>query len=64
VVVLASQDNDSYYFASYGHFGIHETMLRDEVRTGSYERAIEAAGEAAIRGKVVLDVGCGTGVRV
>ncbi len=29
-----------YYFDSYSHFGIHEEMLRDEVRTLSYMNAI------------------------
>jgi hypothetical protein len=29
-----------YYFDSYSHFGIHEEMLKDEVRTRSYMNAI------------------------
>jgi type I protein arginine methyltransferase len=29
-----------YYFDSYSHFGIHEEMLKDEVRTKSYMHAI------------------------
>jgi len=29
-----------YYFDSYAHFGIHEDMLKDEVRTKSYMNAI------------------------
>ena len=29
-----TQDNDTYYFHSYSHISIHETMLRDTVRTG------------------------------
>ena len=33
-------DNDSYYFRGYAHWGVHETMLTDTVRTGGYERAI------------------------
>mmetsp|Transcript_19638 Transcript_19638/g.25876 ORF Transcript_19638/g.25876 Transcript_19638/m.25876 type:complete len:357 (+) Transcript_19638:218-1288(+) len=50
-----------YYFDSYSHFGIHEEMLKDEVRTRSYMNAIE--GNAHLfRGKTVLDVGCGTGI--
>ena len=35
--VLTSAD---YYFDSYSHFGIHEEMLKDEVRTKSYQNAI------------------------
>ncbi len=31
-----------YYFDSYSHFGIHEEMLKDEVRTRSYMNAIGA----------------------
>jgi hypothetical protein len=29
-----------YYFDSYAHHGIHEEMLKDEVRTRTYEMAI------------------------
>jgi len=29
-----------YYFDSYAHFGIHEEMLKDEVRTTSYRNSI------------------------
>lgn len=29
-----------YYFDSYAHFGIHEEMLKDEVRTCTYRNAI------------------------
>ena len=50
---------EARYFASYQRVGIHETMLRDEVRTGAFAAAITPA---LFRGKVVLDVGCGTGV--
>ena len=32
---VTSQD---YYFNSYAHFGIHEDMLKDGARTGSYRR--------------------------
>ena len=37
-------------------------MLRNEVRTSAYERAITTNAEVLFRGKTVLDVGCGTGV--
>lgn len=50
-----------YYFDSYAHFGIHEEMLKDEVRTKSYMNAIEK-NKHLFAGKVVLDVGCGTGI--
>ncbi|EKX37628.1 hypothetical protein GUITHDRAFT_158580 [Guillardia theta CCMP2712] len=50
-----------YYFDSYAHFGIHEQMIKDSVRTGSYQEAIER-NRKVFEGKVVLDVGCGTGI--
>lgn len=50
-----------YYFDSYSHFGIHEEMLKDEVRTKSYRDAI-IKNAHLFKGKVVLDVGCGTGI--
>ena len=36
-------------------------MLKDSVRTGSYRNAI-LNNPAIFKGKVVLDVGCGTGI--
>lgn len=50
-----------YYFDSYSHFGIHEEMLKDEVRTLAYKNAIER-NKHLFEGKTVLDVGCGTGI--
>lgn len=50
-----------YYFDSYSHFGIHEEMLKDRVRTQSYMQAIEK-NKHIFEGKIVLDVGCGTGI--
>lgn len=50
-----------YYADSYGHFGIHEEMLKDEVRTRSYMNAILRNAHLFV-GKTVLDVGCGTGI--
>lgn len=57
------KDNTSkdYYFDSYAHFGIHEEMLKDEVRTKCYMNAIEK-NKHLFAGKIVLDVGCGTGI--
>ena len=49
------------YFDSYANIKIHEQMLKDVERTGVYRTAIEG-NAALIKGKVVLDVGCGTGV--
>jgi protein arginine N-methyltransferase 1 len=41
--------------------GIHEEMLKDEVRTMSYRNAIYQS-QHLFKDKVVLDVGCGTGI--
>ena len=49
------------YFSSYSHFGIHEEMLKDEVRTRSYMLAC-INNKEQFAGKVVLDIGCGTGI--
>ncbi|KAJ8294801.1 Protein arginine N-methyltransferase 1 [Rhodotorula toruloides] len=50
-----------YYADSYAHFGIHEEMLKDEVRTLSYRNAMWH-NKHLFKDKVVLDVGCGTGI--
>ena len=50
-----------YYFDSYAHFGIHEEMLKDEVRTLSYRNSM-LHNAHLFKNKVVLDVGCGTGI--
>mmetsp|Transcript_10204 Transcript_10204/g.12380 ORF Transcript_10204/g.12380 Transcript_10204/m.12380 type:complete len:340 (-) Transcript_10204:154-1173(-) len=61
--LAAAEDMTSkdYYFDSYSHFGIHEEMLKDEVRTRAYMNAIEQ-NRHLFKDKVVLDVGCGTGI--
>lgn len=41
--------------------GIHEEMLKDQVRTLTYRNAIYH-NKHLFKGKVVLDVGCGTGI--
>lgn len=50
-----------YYFDSYSHYAIHEEMLKDEIRTSTYRKAIEW-NQHLFQGKVVMDVGCGTGI--
>ncbi|CAL5186368.1 unnamed protein product [Lathyrus oleraceus] len=50
-----------YYFDSYSHFGIHEEMLKDTVRTKTYQNVIYQ-NRFLFKNKVVLDVGAGTGI--
>ncbi|CAL9227328.1 unnamed protein product [Arabidopsis halleri] len=50
-----------YYFDSYSHFGIHEEMLKDVVRTKTYQNVIYQ-NKFLIKDKIVLDVGAGTGI--
>ncbi|XP_051150619.1 protein arginine N-methyltransferase 1.1-like [Andrographis paniculata] len=50
-----------YYFDSYSHFGIHEEMLKDVVRTKTYQNVIYKSS-FLFKDKVVLDVGAGTGI--
>lgn len=52
---------DEGYFSSYAHFGIHYDMLSDKVRTETYRDAI-LNNQETFKGKVVLDLGCGTGI--
>jgi len=53
--------SEAHYFNSYNHHGIHEEMLKDEVRTRSYMNAI-VQNKHLFKDKIVLDVGCGTGI--
>lgn len=60
---LTADDKTSadYYFDSYSHFGIHEEMLKDVVRTKTYQNVIYK-NSFLFKDKVVLDVGAGTGI--
>lgn len=69
------RDDDSHYFSSYSYNGqshilvllffcltitdIHETMLKDTIRTDAYRDFIYNH-KSLFAGKTVLDVGCGT----
>ncbi|KAK4480057.1 hypothetical protein RD792_013114 [Penstemon davidsonii] len=62
--LVISGDNKTsadYYFDSYSHFGIHEEMLKDVVRTKTYQNVIYK-NSFLFKDKVVLDVGAGTGI--
>lgn len=49
------------YYQSYGNLSVHALMLRDTPRMEMYERAL-AQSKAEIEGKIVVDVGSGTGI--
>ncbi|KAL9026479.1 MAG: hypothetical protein Q9196_004862 [Gyalolechia fulgens] len=53
--------DDSHYFSSYAYNDVHELMLQDTVRTDAYRDFIYD-NKHLFAGKVVLDVGCGTGI--
>jgi hypothetical protein len=59
--IIDDRTSKDYYFDSYAHHAIHEEMLKDEVRTRTYEMAI-MQNKHLFHNKIVLDVGCGTGV--
>ncbi|KAG1663192.1 Protein arginine N-methyltransferase 1 [Nymphon striatum] len=60
-VAPGEMTSKDYYFDSYAHFGIHEEMLKDEVRTLTYRNAMYH-NRHLLKDKVVLDIGCGTGI--
>ncbi|KAJ6815906.1 putative protein arginine N-methyltransferase 1 [Iris pallida] len=60
-IVGGDQTSADYYFDSYSHFGIHEEMLKDIVRTKTYQNVIYQ-NTFLFKDKVVLDVGAGTGI--
>uniref|UniRef100_A0A7S0HMX5 Methyltransferase domain-containing protein n=1 Tax=Hanusia phi TaxID=3032 RepID=A0A7S0HMX5_9CRYP len=49
------------YFHSYSDLSVHELMLRDQPRLTAYSDCIEKNAHL-FQSKVVLDVGCGTGI--
>lgn len=53
--------SEQHYFLSYDHFGIHEEMLKDTLRTLAYRLAM-MKNQHLFKDKIVLDVGCGTGI--
>ena len=58
---LSGRDQHDYYFGSYSSFHIHEEMLKDTVRTKTYQSAI-MDNPQDFEGKIVLDIGAGTGI--
>lgn len=60
-VAVDEMTSKDYYFDSYAHFGIHEEMLKDEVRTLTYRNSM-TNNPHLFKDKIVLDIGCGTGI--
>ncbi|GAA5922674.1 hypothetical protein JCM1841_001099 [Sporobolomyces salmonicolor] len=59
----AAHQDDDHYFESYQYNDIHEIMLKDAVRTNAYRDFITHPANAPVfKDKIVLDVGCGTGI--
>ncbi|KOS14023.1 protein arginine n-methyltransferase [Malassezia pachydermatis] len=59
----ASRNVDAQYFESYAGHDIHQTMIADSVRTLSYAKFLLSPENAhLLRGKTVMDVGCGSGI--
>ena len=52
---------DETYFSSYASLSVHELMLKDAPRTEAYKSFIEK-NASAIKDKIVIDVGAGTGI--
>ena len=59
--VSISDISDIVYYDSYDRTDIHHEMIADEVRTKSYRDFIYQ-NKHLFKDKVVLDVGCGTGI--
>ncbi|XP_077436438.1 protein arginine N-methyltransferase 2 isoform X2 [Vanacampus margaritifer] len=52
---------DEEYYFTYGTLNLHLEMLSDKSRTEAYRRVI-VNNSASLHGKVVMDLGCGTGI--
>lgn len=52
---------DEEYFDSYGTLKLHLEMLADQPRTTKYHSVI-LQNKESLKDKVILDVGCGTGI--
>lgn len=57
----SDHDIDSTYINSYSNYSIHLEMLQDKVRTEGYMKAI-LDNKELFKDKIVLDVGCGSGI--
>ena len=60
-ILNISERMDETYFSSYASLSVHELMLKDAPRTEAYKSFIEK-NASAIKDKIVIDVGAGTGI--
>ena len=60
-LTLDEMTSKDYYFDGYAQIRIHEEMLKDSVRSLTYRNSMWH-NKHLFKGKVVLDVGCGTGI--
>eukprot|EP01048_Picozoa_sp_COSAG05_P012683 COSAG05_NODE_1290_length_5264_cov_2884.921394_4_plen_300_part_00 len=60
-LVSAAAISTDYYFHYYGQLMFQQNMLQDFVRTSHYRRAV-LENQLDFHGKVVVDVGCGSGI--
>ena len=58
---FGNRNKHDYYYGSYSSFHIHEEMLKDTVRTRTYQRAI-MDNPNDFKDKIVMDIGAGTGI--
>lgn len=58
----SSSGSSGAYFGSYEGPSIHQEMIEDKVRTDTYKCAIQQQNGINVKGKIVLDLGCGTGI--
>lgn len=58
---ITETDCNESYFTSYENLDVHRLMLNDHPRVGSYRQAI-LQNKALFQDKIVMDIGCGTGI--
>eukprot|EP00924_Labyrinthula_sp_SR-Ha-C_P000767 maker-scaffold_7-snap-gene-3.61-mRNA-1 protein AED:0.01 eAED:0.01 QI:86/1/1/1/1/0.75/4/356/385 len=56
-----TKKNDHPFFSHYGQFYQQQNMLQDDIRTGTYHKAI-INNPSNFKNKIVMDVGTGTGI--
>lgn len=55
------ESSASQYFQFYGYLSQQQNMMQDYVRTSTYQKAI-TSNYADFKGKIVMDVGAGSGI--